>query len=265
MAEDKGLTTYRPEAAQPHSVVAMDVQQTLQLMKELATNKDVDAQKLEVIYNLMERQNKTRAEQEFNEAMRQVQQAMPKMTRDKANTHLTTKYSSLDRVNEIVVPIYTANGFSMSFSTADCPVPSHIRVTAVLAHIGGHSRSYQHDVALDLAGSQGKSNKTPTQAGGSSISYGRRYITAMAFNLIIEGEDKDGNSGKKKSGTKINVDQAIVMQDMLNELAGPSQAKRDEWKSRFLKRMKVDRLEDIDIDDYQDGIEELKAAQAQKK
>lgn len=260
MAEDKNLTAYRPESAQPSSLIATDVQQTLALMKELAINKDVDADKLEKIFNLQERLYKTRAEQEFNEAMRQVQQAMPKMTRDKANTHLGTKYSSLDRVNEIVVPIYTAHGFSMSFSTTDCPVPGHVRVTAVLAHIGGHSRSYQHDVALDLAGSQGTKNKTATQAGGSSVAYGRRYITAMAFNLIIEGEDKDGNSGKKKSGQKINTDQVIVMQDMLNELAGPVKAKQDEWKSRFLKRMKVDRLEDIDVDDYQDGIEELKAA-----
>lgn len=170
------------------------------MIERLAANKDVDVEKLERMLAMQERILAKQGEMAFNEAMKTCQEEMPAILRNKENQQTNSRYADLEAVNNAIVPIYTKHGFSLSFGTADCPVTAHYRITCLVSHTGGHSRPYQADIPIDAAGIKGTANKTGTHAFGSTMSYGRRYVTLMIFNLTLTNEDNDG---QRKAGRGI--------------------------------------------------------------
>ena len=50
----------------------------------------------------------------------------------------------------------------------------------------------------DGKGAQGRDVMTRTHATGSAVSYGRRYLLLMIFNIAVGGEDDDGNAAGKR-------------------------------------------------------------------
>lgn len=167
----------------------------LSVIERAARSPDVDVEKMERLFALQERIVAREAETAFNAAMQAAQSEMPRIKRDAENRQTQSLYARLESVNQKVVPIYTKHGFSLSFGSADCPLEGHIRITCLVSHSAGHSRTYQCDVPLDLTGMKGTQNKTATHAFGSTMSYGRRYLTLLIFNISLTNEDTDGNAG----------------------------------------------------------------------
>lgn len=157
-----------------------------------AADPSIDVSKMERMIALRDRELARIAESEFNAAMRECQSEIPLIFRDAVNEHNRSRYARLENVNDRVVPVYTRHGFSLSFSTAESPVEGCLRLTCRVSHTGGHSRDYQADLPLDGVGAQGKANKTGVQAFGSTVSYGRRYLTLLIFNVTLTNEDTDG-------------------------------------------------------------------------
>ncbi|MCE6977286.1 hypothetical protein EI534_07710 [Pseudomonas frederiksbergensis] len=124
-----------------------------------------------------------------------AQKRIKPVTRNALNKHTASTYARLEDIDRAISPIFTEEGFSLSFGTADSRLPGHLRVTCECMHAGGHTKLYQLDLPIDAAGSGGKTNKTGVQANGSTISYGRRYLTQMIFNVTTTDDDDDGNSG----------------------------------------------------------------------
>lgn len=176
----------------PETAIAVSDASFSTMIERLATNKDVDVEKLERMLAMQERILAKQGEMAFNEAMKQCQEEMPSILRNKDNSQTNSRYADLEAVNNAIVPVYTKHGFSLSFGTADCSVAGHYRMTCLVSHTGGHSRPYQADIPIDAAGIKGAANKTGTHAFGSTMSYGRRYVTLMIFNLTLTNEDNDG-------------------------------------------------------------------------
>lgn len=210
----------------------------IQVIERAALNPDIDVEKMERLLAMQERIMKQNAEMAFNAAMRAAQEEMPKVLRNKRNDQTSSNYADLEKVNEVIVPVYTKHGFSLSFGTADTALSGHIRITCLVSHVEGHSRPYFTDMPLDLAGIKGNQNKTPTHAHGSTMSYGRRYLTLLIFNITLTNEDKDGN----KPGDRITDDQVTVLMDLAEEV------KAD--RTKFLAYMKVEKLADIAAKDF---------------
>ena len=182
-------TTDAPAQASPDSL--------LHAITIAASNPAMDIEKMERLFAMHERLVKAQAEQAFNAAMARAQAAIEPITRNKMNTHTQSWYADLAAINEAIVPIYTAEGLSVTFDTetqndADPIAPGTIRVTAIVGHAAGFSRRYHMDLIPDGAGVQGRANKTGVQASGSTNTYGRRYLIKMIFN--IADEDNDGNA-----------------------------------------------------------------------
>lgn len=163
------------------------------IIDRAARDKSVDIDKLERLLAMKERIDARNAEAAFNESMKFAQEEMPPIFRDAENQHTRSRYARLESVNNAVVPVYTKHGFSLSFGTAECPKPGFYRVTCIVSHIAGHSRPYQCDIPDDGQGAKGNANKTATHAFGSTMSYARRYLTLLIFNLTLTNEDNDAN------------------------------------------------------------------------
>lgn len=183
---------------------ASDSATLLQVIARASTDPTVDIAKMErlvAMHHEMEDRHQSRA---FADAMNRVQAALPTVTKDAKNDHTRSRYAKLENIIETINPIITGNGFAVSFGTADGAPIGHYRVTCVLSHSAGHLRSYQADVPADAAGSQGKTNKTPIQAFGSAMTYARRYLMTMIFNVAI-GEDDDDGAPVKRTREEISA------------------------------------------------------------
>lgn len=165
----------------------------LSIIERAATDPAIDVDKMERLLAMHERISARNAEQAFNEAMKEAQEAMPQVVRDAENSQTHSKYSRLETLAKVMNPVITRYGFSMSFGTDDSHMAGHYRVTCKVSHTGGHSRDYHADIPVDDVGAKGMKNKTLTHAFGSSMSYGRRYLTLLIFNVTMKDEDDDGN------------------------------------------------------------------------
>lgn len=137
------------------------------------------------------------AQREFNRAMADAQTEMMPVVRDASNTHTGSKYAKLETIDREMRPIYTRHGFSVRFGSAPSPREGWLRIVCTVSHAGGYSETNHLDAPPDMAGSGGRTNKTPIQAVGSSVTYLRRYLLAMVFNIVLADEDDDGEASRQ--------------------------------------------------------------------
>ncbi len=211
------LQKIEPQSGQ---VVALaDTAALVSAIANAARDPNVDVEKMERLWAMHEKMQDRQAEQAFYESMKAAQSEMPTIGKDRHNTQTNSDYATLDAINQRITPIYTRHGFSLTFDTTDSPLADHVRVVCRVLHRDGHSKTYSYDTPMDATGIGGKVNKTPTHARGSAITYGRRYLTLMIFNLST-GYDDDGNasSGYDSSDWLTAISDASDM-DQLNKLA----------------------------------------------
>lgn len=160
---------------------------------EAARDPNMDVSKLERLMALREKMDSDQNRIEFASAMNRAQAKIVPVVKNKKNAHTNSTYANLDAIIPAIMPIISECGLSLSFGTASSPLEGHYRITCDVRHNAGHVEHYDLDLPVDSAGSGGKVNKTGVQAYGSTMSYGRRYLTAMIFNLATS-DDNDGNA-----------------------------------------------------------------------
>lgn len=224
------------------------------VISRAASDPTMDVDKLERLMSLYERITAGQAEQAFASALAAAQAEIPQVLRDASNDHTKSRYARLETINAAVVPVVTRHGFSMSFGTEDSPQQGHYRVTCSLMHEGGHSRQYHADLPADVAGSQGKANKTAIQGFGSTVSYGRRYLTLLIFNVALTNEDDDAHAAGR--GKVITEEQAAEIRDLIAETQGDT--------ARFCRYFKIEAIPDLPADAYDRALAMLHAKRGAK-
>ena len=178
----------------------------LTIIERAALNPDVDVEKMKQLLDMQERVFDKNAEIAFNKAMVRAQKRMRPIVRDAENQQTHSKYARLETIDRQIRPIYTEEGFSLSFGTDESRVEKYIGIICDVMHEEGHVKRYRADIPIDLHGMKGTPNKTGTHAFGSTISYGQRYITKLIFNIALANEDDDGNAaGGAKTVTLFQV------------------------------------------------------------
>lgn len=201
------------QALQP---VVTDSAAIMAVISKAASDPNTDVDKLERMMAMYERMEAKRAEQEYSEALRQAQQVMPVIAKTAENKQTNSMYAKLENITKAITPIITEHGFSMSFGTGDSPLEGHVRVVCDVSHVGGCTKRYWYDLPPDAEGIKGTRNKTDIHASASSLSYGRRYLTTLIFNLTIEGMDNDGNGNDNRTALDI-LNEWIAFMDVLRE------------------------------------------------
>jgi hypothetical protein len=161
-----------------------------------ASDPAMDMDKVERLFAMQQALQKQQAETAFNGALARAQSHIVPVAHNAKNDQTNSKYAKLAAINKAITPIYTAEGFSVSFDTADSPKDGYLRTVATLSHAEGHSRQYHLDMPPDEMGAKGTVNKTKVHATGSTSSYARRYLVCMIFNVTTE-DDADGNGRAK--------------------------------------------------------------------
>lgn len=180
-----------------------------------AADPSVDVNKMERLLAMQERIMARDAEIAFNDSMKTVQERAPRIKKDARNAQTNSTYARLESVHKALVPLYTEHGFSLSYGSADCPIADHRRVTCKVSHAAGHSRDYFLDLPLDQLGAKGNPNKTLMHAFGSTISYGRRYLALMIFNVATTDDDDGNAAGGSVEGPEVIVGLKAILWKLL--------------------------------------------------
>jgi len=183
-----------------------------------ALGSDIDHERLRVISELHEKWERNQATKRFAEAMHRCQSQMPSVIKDAANTQTKSRYATLENVQEIARPIYSANGFSLCFAEEDCPQPGYKRTVCDVTHEGGAERRYHLDLPIDGIGAKGNAigAMNPVQAAISTTSYGQRRLLCMVFNITIAGEDNDAQ--RPTVAALITPEQVEEIEALLDEM-----------------------------------------------
>ena len=172
-------------------------------------------ERLERMWEMHKEMQDREAVREYAAAMQRCQASMPNIAKRGENKQTRSSYALLEDINKAITPIYTREGFSLSFGTVKSDLEGHVGIVCDVLHSAGHSRTYHYDAPIDDSGIKGEKNKTLTHGRGSAISYGQRYLTKMIFNLTIGGEDDDGNGASAPIPTKDQawIDRAQAVSD----------------------------------------------------
>jgi hypothetical protein len=182
---------------QPLAIVS-DGASLMNAIAQAARDPDCDVDKMERLMAMRREIQHEQAEAEFNQAMTQVQTAMRRVGADKRNSQTNSDYATYAKLDRYLRPLYTAEGFALSFGTEESPIVEMVRVVCHVSHRGGFTRKYLIDMPADGKGAKGNDVMTKTHATGSATQYGMRYLLKMIFNVAI-GEDPDDDDGNNAS------------------------------------------------------------------
>ena len=208
------------------SETSIAVQRPMELMAQAVLSGDV---KIEVVRELAQMHREEREHQsmvDFNEAMHRAQSKMRRIGVDAENPQTRSKYATYAKLDKVLRPIYSEEGFSLSFNTEDCPIPEHVRVSCDVSR-GGHVKHYQSDIPSDGKGPKGNDVMSKTHAVGSAMSYGCRYLLKMIFNVAVGETDDDGNEGMDEGDRQGFIDSIQTASNM------------DELKKRYQAAAKL--------------------------
>ena len=156
----------------------------------LHNNATIDV--IERLAALQERARDYDARVSFDEALNRCQAKLSRISTDADNEQTRSRYATYAKLDKVTRPIYTGEGFSVSFGERDCPTPGRTRFVAYLSR-AGVTREYLKDMTPSTKGPQGKDFMTPIHADAAADSYAKRYLLKDIFNIAIGAEDNDGN------------------------------------------------------------------------
>lgn len=222
----------------------------LSVIARAASDPNTDVDKLARLLEMQERVLARDAEQAFSDAMEAAQAEIKPVTKNRANNETKSKYANLEAISEAIDPIIHSHGFSLSFGTDNSELPNHYRVTCKIRHRAGHTDHAFADVPVDMTGPKGAQNKTMTHGFGSALSYGRRYLKLLIFDVATTDDDGRGAG----SGAPVSEDQLIQLQTMASGVGADLQ--------RFCKYFRVPSLKEVPARRFDEAMKALSAKRA---
>jgi len=217
---------------------------------KIAVEQKVDVDQLQTLTKLYQEWQSDEAEKAFDAAMNRVQAKLPVVDRTADNLQTGSKYAKHEQLIHMIRPIYTSEGFSLSFSEGETSKADHIRINGVLRHKDGHKEHYSVDLPIDIAGIKGSVNKTLIHGTGSTLTYGRRYLTLLMFD-VATGEDNDAQSQIEF----VSDSQANTLQVLIDEVG----ADKDKFLSYLASHGKrpITSVSEIPANMYKDAVAAL--------
>lgn len=195
------------------------------------------------------------AKKAYFAAMSKCQAELPVVVKNQKNTHTSSKYADLAAIEQQAMPVIHKHGFAVSFQPDGYNDKGELRVLWEISHEEGHSRNGVGEIPVDNAGSQGKVNKTGTQAFGSTATYGRRYLLCMLFN-ISTGDDLDGNRNKDTGGP-INAEQAATIRDLIEATNSDIE--------KFCTYFRIEAVPDLPVSQFDRAVKSLHSKKESSK
>lgn len=181
----------------------------LSVVQQALTNPNMD---MGVLKEMLAMQKEVMAQQaiiDFNNDFSVMSNEIPVIAHTKKS--YSTTYTPLEDIVNIVRPILSKNGFSISFNNEQLE-KGFVTVTCQLRHKAGH----MIENALTLPTEAVTKGMNSMQAIGGAISYGKRYTLCGILNIATTADDDNNGfstnakaEAQKKTLTDTRLDKAI--------------------------------------------------------
>ena len=104
------------------------------MFERLAQNPEIPVDKLQALMDMQRSVIREQAAQQFNSAMAAAQSEIRRIKADAYNTQTKSKYATYAALDRVLRPIYTSNGFGLSFDTGDAGVAEMVTLVFGDAH-----------------------------------------------------------------------------------------------------------------------------------
>lgn len=201
-------------------------------------DKDIDVSKLDALLRMQREIVADEAKLKFNHAMARMTTGKLRVKKNGRVDLGTGKggydFATWPDMDDVLRPLMEREGFTLSFNMETKEGGGAI-VSGTLLHIDGHSRTASVPLALDAGA--GRNN---LQAMGSTLSYGKRYVAEMLFNIVRE--DNSDDDGKLGGTVFITAAQIAEIEQLIIDGGIP--------RDPFLEWMGAVRVENIQAADF---------------
>lgn len=237
---------------QSNAVVIQNKQSTqvsglMSIISDAAKDPNYDVGKLKELINLKNDMENREAKLSYMRDYSSMKGRLPKIIKNKKNTHTKSDYADLSQINDAVDPVLSEFGFATTQKVI-AQNDSTVTIRAEILHRDGHSDFMDMTFPIDDKGSGGNVNKTVIQGMSSTISYLKRVAKCTMLD-IAAGEDIDGND--PNTSDVITIEQAADLDTRLRALGGPDAV------NRFLVWAKIEQITELLLKKYPAAIKAL--------
>jgi len=129
----------------------------------------------------------------FQAALRRIQDELKPIVKRGDNPETRSKFARAEDIDAVLDGLLTRERMTLSFEPRESSKPEEILVVGTLT-LGGYSKEYPLPMPCDGKGAKGGGVMSRTHATGSAITYAKRYLKDMIFNLTFKDKDDDGNA-----------------------------------------------------------------------
>lgn len=178
-------------------VKAEVVQRTAMEMIQIAFDKALEqGAALEVVDRILEQQKwmiRHNEEEAFNTALKRIQRQLKKIPKRGWNPQTKSHYALAEDVDDAIQHLLDDEGMTLSFRPDSSAKADEVIVIGTLS-LGAYGREYPLPMPADGKGPQGGGVMSRTHATGAAITYAKRYLKNMIFDLRFKEKDDDGNT-----------------------------------------------------------------------
>lgn len=224
---------------------------------QLAVEKGLPVEQMEVLARLHDRARDREAAEEFARAMSAFQQECPPITHSKKAKITTTgggsysyTYAELDAIARVINPICAKHGLSYSWNMS---VDEKNRLTCecVVRHLNGHiAPPSTFTLPID-----NKSAMSEQQKVGAAATFAKRQTLIAALGITTSDDDFDGAA--QVDPTPITEDQATHLEDQIAETQTDLR--------RFLKHFEIAKVADLPRVQYKAALAVLDQKKARAR
>ena len=190
-------------------------------MIQLAFQKAIDSgEGLQVVDRILEQQKWMilhGEEEAFNASLKRIQKKMKSIPKRGWTPDTKSKFATTEDIDAEIQSLLDEENMALSFVPAVSEKPDMVLIIGTLA-LGAFEKRYPLEMPADGKGAKGGGVMSRTHATGAAITYAKRYLKNMIFDLRFGETDDDGNgSAGLSDAIKISVN-AISDCDTLESL-----------------------------------------------
>ena len=204
--ESNQLTLQQPAQMQAQPMTPMTMLQVA-FQKALESG---GAEALAVADRILEQIAKQRDYEDreaFTAALRRIQDELKPIAKRGENKQTHSKYAEAEDIDKAIDGLLARERMTLSFEPRSSDKENEIIIVGILS-LGAYSKEYPLPIPVDGRGPKGDGVMSRVHAVGSGVTYGKRYIKNMIFNLRFKEKDDDGNlAGGQQSKQSGSLDE----------------------------------------------------------
>lgn len=198
MMKTDQLVLTEPQA----QVAPMDPMQMIQLAFQTAIER---GEGLEVVDRILAQQKAMmdyKDREAFQAALRRIQDELRPIVKKGENRETSSKYATAGAIDEAIGSLLKRERMTLSFEPRPSDKADMVFVVGILS-LGAYSKEYPLEMPADGKGAKGGGVMSRTHATGSAITYAKRYLKNMIFDLRFADKDDDGNAAARGENPKL--------------------------------------------------------------